>query len=100
MSQQYPALLLRPAGDIDLRVRRDEYQRASEVLTDPSFPPVGIDVDMKHPGMWKERPNDDEFWSYLRAIEVKGVRLHTLGEADQLRMLCFHYLIHGGVRAL
>jgi hypothetical protein len=100
MTQQYPAPLLRPAGDIDLRVRRDEYVCASEVLSDPTLPPVGIDVDMKHPGMWKERPNDEPFWKHLRTIEVQGVPVHTLGDADQLRMLCFHYLIHGGVRAL
>jgi hypothetical protein len=100
MSQQYPAPLLRPAGDIDLRVRREEYERASEVLSNPSFPPLRIDEDMKYPGMWKERPNDEEFWDHLQTIQVKGVWVHTLDEADQLRMLCFHYLIHGGVRAL
>jgi hypothetical protein len=100
MSQQYPAPLLRPAGDIDLRVREAEYEKALEVLSAPSYPLVGIDVDLQHPGIWDERPNDEAFWWNLQRILVRGVPLHVLGEGDQLQMLSFHYLKHGGVRAL
>jgi hypothetical protein len=57
-SQQYPALLLRPAGDTVLRVRRDEYGRALELLSDSLLPPANINVDMKHPSTWKERASD------------------------------------------
>lgn len=99
VSRLYPAPLVRPAGDIDLIVRHADYARATEVLTGPDASPINAGLDLKHPAIWEEKPNDD-FWNYTMEVEVHGVHVHVLAAEDQLRMLSFHFLKHEGMRPL
>ncbi len=99
VSRMYPAPLVRPAGDIDLVVRPEDFTRAKELLTGPDAPPITVGLDLKHPAVWEEKPNDD-FWDRLCETDVNGVLVRVLGTEDQLRMMCFHLLKHEGMRPL
>lgn len=59
VARQYPEGLVRPAGDIDLVVREEEFERATVLISELDREAATIGVDLKHPGIWKERPADD-----------------------------------------
>jgi hypothetical protein len=90
MSRHYPPPLLRPAGDIDLVVRKHEYAFARAIIDDSTNSRIGIDVDPKYPEIWKERPSED-FWLRTRQADFARASVAILGPEDTLRMQCFHY---------
>jgi hypothetical protein len=99
MSRLYPSPAIRPAGDIDLVVHKNEYAFARAIINDSTKPPFGIDVDLKHPGIWKECPGGD-FWSRSRQVRVGSASVTVLCPEDTLRTQCFHYWKHRGMRLL
>jgi len=96
VARQYPPGLVRPAGDIDLVVRAEDFERAGSVQRE-AFPDT--DVDLQEEFFWPDRPND-AFWERTVTVDVGGVPVPVLAREDHLRVLCFHFLRHGGQRPL
>jgi hypothetical protein len=95
VARLYPPGLVRPAGDIDLVVREEDFAHAEVIVAEPGLQSVG--VDLKHPRIWEEIPNLD-FWTRTNEIDLVGTTVEILGAEDQLWMLSIHFLKHGGQR--
>jgi hypothetical protein len=99
VARLYPEGLVRPAGDIDLVVKEEEFAQAEALLGDPELEPITAGIDLKHPGIWQEHPGND-FNSGTTLIDVDAVPVRVLSPEEQLRMLCIHFLKHEGMRPL
>ena len=117
----YPAGLVRPAGDLDLVVRDEDYTAAIEALAgwrlsfhrdvaakraydadrDREIVPLG-DVDLHSASKWYGSRDNARFFAEAQmavlgdagdAVEVRVPRVE-----DHLRALCLHFLRHGAVR--
>lgn len=99
VSRLYPAPVVRPAGDIDLVVRHVDYARATDILTGPDALPITVGLDLQDESTWHDRPGE-EFWDRAARIEVDDVPVLTPAAEDHLRLLCLHFLRHGGRRPL
>lgn len=94
----YPEQGLRPAGDIDLYVRLEQYTAARDILASPEGRRFWVDL---HEGFGELCDSDaDELYRRSRVLRVGGSRVRVLGEEDHLRLLCFHLLRHGAWRPL
>jgi hypothetical protein len=94
----YPEQGLRPAGDIDLCVRPEQYAAAKDVLASPEGVRFWVDL---HEGFGKLIDSDvEELYERSRTLKVGGSRVRVLCEEDHLRLLCFHLLRHGAWRPL
>lgn len=96
VARLYPAPLVRPAGDIDLVVREDEYQLAERILAEPADDPLPA-VDLKCPETWQEGPKTD-FWPHTCCVNIGGTSVLVLAPEDELRVQIFHFLRHGATR--
>jgi hypothetical protein len=116
MSRLYPAGLVRPAGDIDIVVPDDDYDRAKQLLAtsnlslhefDADQAPHGTasasdalgDVDLHTPTHWEDDPGPALFTASL-AVPLDGLEVRVPSAEEHIRALTFHFLRHGGVRAL
>lgn len=97
VSRLYPAPLVRPAGDIDLVVRHEEFARAKAILTCPETPTISVGLDLQDESTWNDWPGDG-FRERSELIDVDGVLVQVPCTEDHLRLLCFHFLRHGAVR--
>lgn len=97
LGRHYPALGLRPYGDIDVLVRRREQRRACRVLAE-----AGLDGDVDVHVSWcgLERVPFDALLARGEVVDVDGAQVHVLSPDDHLRYLCLHFLKHGGVKPL
>jgi hypothetical protein len=96
----YPERGLRPAGDIDLCVRPEQYAAARAVLWGPERRGTTV-VDLAHDdsalssvGGW------GGLYARTRLVALGGSRIRVLGHADLLRFLCLHLLRHSAYRPL
>jgi len=77
VARQYPPGLVRPAGDIDLVVREDAYERATALISELDREAATVGVDLKHPSIWEERPSDDP-WHETHEVTADGVPVREL----------------------
>lgn len=97
-AQYYSEPGLRPYGDIDLCFDSREYPRAMVVLTTPEAVAVNVDP---HNGL-------DRFYGFsleellerAETIKVGKIEVRVPSFEDHLRILCIHFLKHGGWRPL
>lgn len=82
---------LRPYGDIDLMVRASQRTAAGELLAGWEL------VDLDH-GELNDLDERESGGLFERSLVVDGVRF--LSPEDHLRLICFHFLRHGGWRPL
>lgn len=120
LSRVYPEGIVRPAGDIDLVVPDVHYQSTQQLLTDVRMSFHGdsvtrrkhaqmrkgtnaivslVDVDLHSFSNWYGA-QDDRFFAFAETVDVGGVGIHVPSTEDHLRLLCLHFLRHGGIRPL
>ncbi len=98
LASRYPERGLRPYADLDLCVAPGDRARASSLIAslEPERP-----VDL-HVGF--ARPPHLQPFSDLEARAVRrhldGIPVLTMGQEDELRFLCIHFMLHGGWRPL
>ncbi|MDQ6653916.1 MAG: nucleotidyltransferase family protein [Acidobacteriota bacterium] len=93
----YPDQALRPYSDIDLCVQSKQYEIAKSVLDSIDFKEEFIDL---HNGFSHlDYKSAAELYAHSKLVKLEGVDVRILSPEDQLRVLCFHFLAHGGSRA-
>lgn len=96
VSRLYPAPGLRPYGDVDVLVAPDQFHQAKTLLQNrASRRPPTVDLHSTFPYM-PDRPFD-ELYARSSSIPLGQTLVRTLGPEDHLRLLCLHFLKHGGV---
>ncbi len=97
IAREYPEPGLRPFGDIDLYVRRAQYDEVCAALQTCA---AGHAVDL-HAGAAEldDRPFDD-LYAHSRLVPVADGAARILGAEDNLRLLCLHFLREGALRPL
>jgi hypothetical protein len=93
LARLYPQLGLRPYGDFDLIVSPEGLPSANSLLA--GIHDVGVDLEHEEITRFDRRPFS-EIYSRSRLATVGDVQVRVLGEEDQLRALCIHFLKHGG----
>jgi putative nucleotidyltransferase-like protein len=97
-ARMYVDTALRPYGDIDLCVRREQFRAAEEVLNSPEASDCWVDLH-SHFVELSDRTFDEIFErSQLAYLGVEAIR--TLGPEDHLALLCIHFLKHGAWRPI
>ena len=86
---------LRPAGDIDVCVRREHYDKALAALADSDCY-TDLHTTLREIG---ERSFDD-LLARSRTVPLGAENVRTLCIEDHLALLCIHLLKHGGWRPL
>lgn len=98
VARLYPEPGLRPYGDIDLCVSREQYPRAVAAMNSPEGKGYWVDL---HEGVAKL---DDQGFETLHArsqvVKLDDVEVRVPGVEDHLRILCVHLLRHGAWRPL
>lgn len=98
VARLYPESGLRPYGDIDLCISRDQYPRAVAAMKSPEGKGYWVDL---HEGTAKL---DDQSFEALYArsqlVKLDDVEVRVPCLEDHLRILCVHLLRHGAWRPL
>src|SRR5258708_4568923 len=94
----YPQFGLRPSGDIDLFVRRDEYAAALEVITSEEARDCWVDLH----GRIFELADRDPEGLFLRSelLPCGEQEVRVLSAEDHFALLAVHLLKHGAWRPL
>jgi Uncharacterised nucleotidyltransferase len=91
----YPEPGLRPYGDIDLWVRREQHSVALAALSGPAGQRCRVDLHDRFSqldGTWRD------VYERSRLERLGEVEVRLLGAEDHLRLLCVHMLGHGAWR--
>jgi hypothetical protein len=97
-ARYYPDQGLRPYGDIDVCVRKENYQSAKAALRD--LDPVRFKVDL-HAGFAKFGIRDEaKLHARTELVNIGGAEVRILGAEDHLRVVCFHLMREGAWRPL
>jgi hypothetical protein len=116
IARLYPAPLVRPAGDIDLVVRDEDYAAAKAALAefriafhqdydseraqrDARGDREPIEVDLHAFSAWGEASSED-FFDEATTVSIGGVTVRVPRVEDHLRALSLHFLRHAAVRPL
>lgn len=98
VARLYPDPWARPYGDMDLCVRPDLYDLASEILRQPENLEFAVDL---HRGF--DNLDDrafDELFARSQPVRIGEVDVRVPAPEDHLRILCAHLMRHGAVRPL
>ena len=101
VARLYPEPGLRPYGDFDVLVAPDRVERAREAVAGA----ISTTVDV-HGRAWVlnnvavESVDLDVLFARSEVVRLDGLELRTVGPEDHLRLLCLHFLAHGGWRPL
>ncbi|HMG36208.1 MAG TPA: nucleotidyltransferase family protein [Blastocatellia bacterium] len=98
VARLYPEVGLRPYGDLDLCVRRDQFDKSSELTGTPAGQQLQIDLHCEFAGL-DEQPFD-EILERTRVVELCGTSVRIPSPEDSLRMICIHLLRHGAFRPI
>ncbi|GAC1650447.1 MAG: hypothetical protein NVS4B3_09230 [Gemmatimonadaceae bacterium] len=98
VARMYVDASLRPLGDIDLAVAPTDYAKAVDVLGTLPLSLAGVDLHAGLPEFHAE-PHDGVF-ARSRLVRLEASHIRVLAPEDQLRLLCLHFLRHGGWRPL
>lgn len=94
----YPEQGLRPYGDTDLCVPPHRYAEAQALLQDLKW--EGFWVDLHSGFATLDDASFDNLYSRTRLVPVGHTEARILSPEDQLRVMCVHFLRHGGFRPL
>jgi hypothetical protein len=95
----YPESGLRPSGDIDLWVDPDQRLEAAEILEGVATWRQLVDLDHDQFRRFENRSFDD-FYDSCDTVHLGSTPIKVLRREDQTRILCLHFLKHGGWRPL
>jgi Uncharacterised nucleotidyltransferase len=87
----YPEAGLRPYGDIDLCVSRDDFAHAQEVLKTIEAGTIDVDLVPCESGRLGNR-SWEEFFPRTHVEQLGKTGVRVLGPEDHLRVLCVHML--------
>jgi len=94
----YPEFGLRPSGDIDLFVRRDEYPAALEVITSEEARDCWVDL---HGRIFELADRDPEgLFQRSELLPCGDQEVRVLSAEDHFALLAVHLLKHGAWRPL
>ena len=94
----YPDRALRPYGDIDLVVRPEQHERATELLARPEVKDCWVDLHERIDEL-EDRPGAALF-DRARDTVIADEAVKVLSAEDQLALLSIHLLKHGAWRPL
>jgi hypothetical protein len=95
IARQYPEPGLRPFGDIDLYVRREQYQDYRAALqTTPN------DVDLHNGAAELDDRSFAQLYAHSQLLRLGESEVRAFGPEDHLRLLCLHFLREGALRPL
>jgi len=98
VARLYPDPGLRPCGDIDLYVRREQYSAAAGVLAGREGEEEPLDL---HAGLADlDDRSADEVYRRSQVLALGETEVRTFGPEDHLRLLSLHMLRHGVFRPL
>jgi hypothetical protein len=89
---------LRPYGDIDLYVRREQHATFVAALKKPEA--RGWNIDLHRGAAELDDRDFDELYARSHAIRLGELEVTTFGPEDHLRLLCLHFLREGALRPL
>jgi hypothetical protein len=89
---------LRPAGDIDICVRPEQFKVAEEVLRGPEAKDCW--VDLHHHFYELDDRSLDEIFARAKLGYLGEESIRTPSSEDHLALLCIHFLKHGAWRPL
>jgi hypothetical protein len=95
----YPDSGLRPSGDIDLWVDPGQRVEAVEVLERVASGRQLIDLDHDQLHRFESRSFAD-FYASCDTVHLGSTPIKVLRREDQARILCLHFLKHGGWRPI
>lgn len=98
VSQLYPQFGLRPSGDIDLFVRRDDYRVAQKIIRGDEARDCWVDLHARIFELADRDPEDLFSRSEMRQCGDEEVRVLCL--EDHFALLAVHLLKHGAWRPL
>jgi len=94
----YPESGLRPSGDIDLWIDPQQRPAAEAILRDLALTRA---VDLEHDQLARfEDRGFAEFYALCDTVQLGSTAVKILRPEDQVRILCLHFLKHGGWRPL
>lgn len=96
IARHYPEPGLRPFGDIDFYVRREQYNEFRNALRGWQ----GGDVDLHNGAAELDDRSFAELFAHSQLHPLHGVEVRILGPEDHLRLLCLHFLREGALRPL
>lgn len=98
VARLYPERGLRPATDIDLVVRPEQFAAAAAMLETLTCAPYWVDL---HRGLnHRDDRALDELYARSQLVRLGDVDVRVLAPEDHLRVLAVHFLAHGGWRPL
>jgi len=95
----YPESGLRPSGDIDLWIDPAQRAQASEVLKAVAIGRQSVDLDHDQFRRFENRSFAD-FYTSCDTVYLESTPIKILRREDQTRILCLHFLKHGGWRPI
>ena len=98
IARHYPEPGLRPFGDIDLYVRREQYDDFCAALLEGVA--GGWAVDLHDGAAELDDRHFDDLHTHSQLVPVAGGEARVLGPEDNLRLLCLHFLREGALRPL
>jgi hypothetical protein len=98
VARRYPQAGLRPYGDIDLLIRREDFATANRLITNEELRDCRIDL---HPGPFElaDRPIA-ELFARSSLVPCGAEQARILCDEHQLALLAVHFLKHAGWRPL
>lgn len=99
IARAYPETGLRPSGDIDLCVSREQQADAQAVVNTLVNQQHWIDLDHDEVTRFSEF-SFEELYSRSDLVNLDGTVIRVMGAEDHLRILCLHLLKHGAWRPL
>ncbi len=95
----YPESGLRPSGDIDLWIDPAQQAQANEVLKRVASGRQSVDLDHDQFHRFETRSFAD-FYASCDTVYLGSTPIKVLRREDQTRILCLHFLKHGGWRPI
>lgn len=88
----------RPAGDIDICVRPEQFKVAAEVLRGPEANDCWVDLHKQFDEI--SDTTFDEIYARSTVVKIDEEPIRLLGPEDHLALFCIHLLKHGAWRPL
>jgi len=98
VARLYPQSGLRPSGDIDLWVNPRQRDRGEALLRDLSIVHA---VDLEHNQLRRFEDREfEQFYASCETVRLGSAEVKVLRQEEQIRILCLHFLKHGGWRPI
>ncbi|MEY2413936.1 MAG: hypothetical protein QOD84_2542 [Acidobacteriaceae bacterium] len=90
---------LRPSGDIDLCVSPEQLDTARKVCEKAEHDSYVVDLDHDEITKFGDQ-SFGQLYDRSELVQLDGTKIRVLGAEDHLRVLCIHFLKHGGWRPI